>query len=501
MKKAFVIITIILTLMLCIQVAVFAEETETMATQSPLPTQSPLVSSSPSPSPTQMHGEILTIDNANIYSGMDKPYNSGYLPTSANGVAHLILPLKPTTALKDNTVNVMLNLGDATSSPFVFGNYDKSVTLQNHAVTNGTSDSYLIDVTLPLSDRRKMGRYPVVFSVSGQTQSGQSFSQSFTLYVTITDGIDPDATLSPTPTEPTPTPEPTEAPLPQAKVLITNYSITPNPVMAGEEFTLTVTFQNTNENQSLNNVKVTAKGETTDIIPVEDSSFYFKKVAKKDSFDVTLKMKVRQDAKPVPQKLLFKVEYENSKAVAFSADEEIVVQLKQPIRIEYDPPKIPKEVNAGDTISVSMNVLNMGKSTLYNVRVELAADGIIPDSSAFIGNMESGTSKKGDIYAFIGTKDMTSEDKNAEKYGQTSGNITISYEDEYGESYTEEVPFNTMINPPVIEVQEEEEEEKPQTQSQWWISVIIAGGIIVAIVLIMRHIKKKKLKEYEDEAN
>ncbi|MEG1393942.1 MAG: hypothetical protein RSA86_06475 [Christensenellaceae bacterium] len=451
------------------------------------------------PTPPSVQQNALAIDNLNTYSGMDKPYNNGYIPLVQNGAARLVLPLTSSQPLNGNTVKVTVNLGEPSTSPFVFGNYDTSVTLQSNTVSGGgTVDSYLIDLNLPLTQRRKMGRYPVVLNVSAQAQDTTSVTQSFTLFVTITDGIDPDATPSPTPAQPTPTPVPSEAPIPQAKVIISNYSITPSPAMAGEEFVLSVTFQNTSESQSLSNVKITAKGETTDVIPSGDSSFYFKKIGKNESFDVDVKMMVRQDVKPVPQKVLFKIEYENAKATAFSADEEIVVQLKQPIRIAYDPPKIPKEVNAGDTISVSVNVLNMGKGILYNVRMMLEAQGIIPDSSAFIGNMESGTSKKGDIYAFIGTMNMT-EGNSDEKYGQTSGNITISYEDEYGQEYKEEIPFSTTINPPVIAPAQEVEEEKPQTQSQWWISVIIAGGIIAAIVLVLKYLKKKKQREYENE--
>ncbi len=129
-----------------------------------------------------------------------------------------------------------------------------------------------------------------------------------------------------------------------------------------------------------------------------------------------------------------------------------------------------------------MNLMNMGKSTLYNVRCTLNAPGLIPQGSAYIGNMDPGTSKSGDLYVFIGTKDMTpttdaatptaeaatateevptatgeaatatgestantSAPDNSNQYGPTQGKITISYEDEYGKQYSQDIDIATTI--------------------------------------------------------
>lgn len=344
--------------------------------------------------------------------------------------------------------------------------------------------------------------------------------------------------------------------------------------MAGGTFALNVTLKNTSEGQSVQNIKVTTKGDTTDLIPMEDTgSTYIEKIGSGKTKEFLVKMQVRPDAKPGPQKVLLAIEYENSKATAFTASEEIIVQVKQPIRLEYDEPTIPESVNAGDTISISMNLMNMGKSTLYNVRCALEAPGLIPEGSVFLGNMESGTSKTGDIYIFVGTIEMTGtdtgEDTSGEssdtsgasgavpaavepaavapglsvksrskaaisteaeskemviaeeaadgmpipedaagpadagmdaQYGPTQGKIIISYEDEYGQEYSQEVDFTTVINPPVIQPVNTDEEvtEEPDTVSQWWISVIIAGGIAAGLIAFLK-IRKKRRMLLEDE--
>ncbi len=472
---------------------------------------------SESPSSTPQSASLLSIDNARVYAGMDKPYSQGYIPSVQGGTASVVLPLVASGDIRDSQINITVDLGDASSSPFVFGNYDQTIDLQNNPVNNGagTQSSYLVSLSLPMISGRTNGRYPVAVTAQYAKADGAQLSQSFTVYVTISDGIDPNATPAPSPT---PTPTPTEAPLPQPKIIVNNHTITPADVMAGGTFDLNITLLNTSEGQSVQNIKITAKGETADLIPVEDTgSAYIKKISGGKTADFQLKMQVRQDAKPGPQKVLLTIEYENSKATAFTANEEIIVQVKQPIRLEYDKPTIPESVNAGDTVSFSLNLMNMGKSTLYNVRYALEAPGMIPEGSAFIGNMESGTSKTGDIYVFVGTLDMTGSsgsDNNSSsapgdaagdtnqsgQYGPTQGKITITYEDEYGQEYNEQIDFATTINPPVIQPVSagEEETEEPETVSQWWVSVIIAGGIAAGLIVFLKIRKKRRLLA-EDE--
>jgi hypothetical protein len=174
-----------------------------------------------------------------------------------------------------------------------------------------------------------------------------------------------------------------------------------------------------------------------------------------------------------------------------------------------DEVSIPSEVNAGDSLPISMNIYNMGKSTIYNVLCTLDMKGVIPDGSAYLGNMESGASGTAEIYAFFGTLDMTADssavsNNTNEKYGRSDGTMTVTYEDEYGESYEEIIELNTNIERPVFDDiynQEEEEEEVPEKASQWWVSVFLALGIIMILVGVISYRRKvSRLKRvYGDE--
>ncbi len=453
--------------------------------------------------------EQLAIDNVNIYSSMSKSYSSGYIPTVSNAKATIVLPLvyQGTEGVVGNKITVTPDLGSPSNSPFVFSNYQMDILETSNSVNGGaaTVPSYLVSLTIPLASDRINGSYPVTFNTRFNATTTGEVQQSFVVYVTIKDGIDPKAT--PEPTDPPKEP----APRPQPKIIVSKYQLKSDVVMAGEPFDIRVTLLNTEDYWHTKNIKVTYKGETSDLLVNSGSNtFYIDEIEDEQTYDITLKMKARLEAEPRPQKVLITIEYEDSKRTSYSVSEEIIVEVRQPLRLEMDEVNIPKTVNAGDSLPISMNIYNMGKSTIYNVLCSIDMQGVIPDGSAYLGNMESGASGTAEIYAFFGTLDMTADstssgnNNNNEKYGMSNGTMKVTYEDEYGEKYEELIELNTTIERPVFDDiynQEKEVEEIPEKASQWWISVFLAVGIIMILGGVISYKRKvnRLRRVYGDE--
>ncbi|HZJ58080.1 MAG TPA: hypothetical protein VFD89_07590, partial [Clostridia bacterium] len=460
-------------------------------------------------------GDQLVIDNKNIYEGMNKSYSKGYKPTVKKGKATIILPLiyEGTNKIVGDRITVTPDLGNPADSPFSYSNYQMDVLLSNNAVNDGksTASSFLVRLEIPLAANRINGTYPVVINTGydlklgeqdkqktadgsdkseGQDQpqvTDDKVEQSFTVYVTITDGKDPNAQ------EPIPEPEPEPEPRPEPKIIIDQYELDPE-IVAGKSFDVLVRLKNTEKKWSAHNIKVTYKGETEDVLPGgKTNTFFIDEIPKGKTHELTLEMKTRQDADPRPQKILLTIEYEDSARSSYSVNEEILLEIRQPLRLEMDEISIPSAVNAGDSLPITTNIFNMGRSTLYNVRCTLEMPGVIPDGSAYLGNMEPGTSGSAEIYAFFGTLDMggenksednsqseddqddedsnknTSRDDGVGKYGRSEGMMTITYEDEYGDVHTKIAELSTNIERPVFDSsrdQGEEPEEKPDRASQ-----------------------------------
>ncbi len=435
----------------------------------------------------------LTIDNAHVYSGMDKAYQDGYTPTVENGVAKIVLPLLANGELSGSKITVTPGLGDTSSSPFVFKNYEKTVPLQDNPVGDGTTtvSSYLVVLELALSANRVNGVYPVMVGIQAQSGTGSAISASFTCYVTICDGKDPNADSSA---------ESSPAAQSQPKVIVSGYNVSASPVEAGSEFSVAVTLRNTSEKRSVKNMTVTVTCESMNFVLLNESNvFYIKSLGKGETEEIELRY--RTDLETPPQRYVISIamEYDNSDAQTLASSGTVLVEVAQPLRVELQTPKVAEQVNAGDTMSLSFQVMNLGRCAIYNVRVELEAPGMIPTSTAFIGNMEAGTSATSEMDVFIGTRNMTGSGDGEEKYGPSSGNFILTYEDEKGAEYTQEAEFYTTIEEPVIAASSNTEPEETEKASQWWISVLI-GGLAVASLTVFVVIRgKRKGKEHEDD--
>ena len=128
------------------------------------------------------------IDDTHIYEGMEKAYKDGYEPTVSDDKVQMVLPLVTEDMEAVSSITVTPELGDTSSAPFVYKNYQKTFKATEETV-NGTKDKkkvFLVSYTFPLKSDRKNGTYPVVFDVSAKAD-GQEIQQSFTLYVTIAD--------------------------------------------------------------------------------------------------------------------------------------------------------------------------------------------------------------------------------------------------------------------------------------------------------------------------
>lgn len=381
--------------------------------------------------PPQQGAGVLYIDGEYKYAGMETSYSMGYAPSVEGDAASVVLPLitgTNTSGIKEDTVYLSVYLGKVKESPFLFKNYDKNVkwSAQNVTDASGTAqtrNAFLANFNLQLepASNRTIGKYPVVFSVRYSLLDGTKVTQNFMVYITIDEGNDP-ASPTPAPTDDNGSGEQqpggdSGAPEPggggaggggggastsQPKVFISNYTVFPETVYAGELFTVNVRLRNASKKSSVKNIAVTYKNESGDMIPGEGTNTaYLEKINKDSVGEFSFSMEARADAKPGPQKITVSIGYEDAQGAQLTATDEVTVQVRQKIRLEYDKPQVASQYFMGDSFNLNLNLYNKGKNTLYNVTAVLDVPGLLPDSSAFLGNMESGTAKTADFYGSV----------------------------------------------------------------------------------------------------
>ena len=459
-------------LLLALPIAAFAEgETP------PAETQAPVTTPEPTPEPTPVADKLI-IDSWNLYDGMDRTYQQGYVPRIVNGCCYIIFPLIGETY--DGKVTVTADLGATADSPFVFGNYSQ---------TAAGWGRYVFMFEIPLVKGRINGSYPVTLKADYLDVLGQQKQQSFTLYVTISDGKNP--------------PDPNDVPkqeVEKPELFISACEITPDTVGGDGEFSVNVKIDNIGSIRA-RSVRLTYGSEAEGILPYDtNNAILLENIASEESAEAAFKMRTTKDVIAGSRAFFITLDYVDLYGGVYTNTRTFLVNVTQPAEMTYDAISLPKSVTAGETFTLPANVFNIGKSPLRNVTVNLTGAGLFPTSSVFLGDIQPGQAGYGEMKVFVGMLSMT--EGYTESYGKTSAVYTVTYMDDAGEVHTAEQQLSTEIKQPVIagektDAEKKAEEEQKRAMSQWWISALAAFAviaIIVAVIVVSKFARMMKVR-------
>lgn len=427
----------------------------------------------------------FAIDSKNVYPGMGKSYAKGYVPKVERDEAVLVLPLLTERKLSRNRMTVALAFGEAENLPLVRKNYEKEVRAGRHKV-NGTSKEkkcYLAVFHLKLKKDRYNGSYPVTLSVRAQDEAGNSIQQDFTVYVTITDGKEAAAEGAQGDGQ-------EEVPQFAPKVMIDSYKFSKKTILCGEKVTAKMTLHNTSSTEPIKNMLVSvAPGENVELLG-KSASRYVEQLGTGETVTLSFDFRVSAAAPRGQYNMDVTMDYADKKANPYTVQGVMKVLAEQPVQIEIAPVSVPDKIQVGETVELQAQAMNLGKGKIYNVRAVLEADGLTPSGTAFIGDMEPGTS-------MAGSMELTADGLSGDSlYGTAQGKITFLYEDEAGNEMTQEQLFETSILSPLSG---ENSGESVDDTKQWWVVMAVIAVLLVqaAVIFIMRRAKNAPAKEGE----
>lgn len=430
----------------------------------------------------------LRIDTENVYQGMDIAYEDGYMPRTENGCMYLVLPLLSNGSIYENKIKVSLGLGGGASSPFVIANYEKTFYLETVVPKNSMEEVelFLVKFELTLSDDRVNGVYPVTVSISGYDEAGMSIDCTHTIYVTVFDGKSNKVS---TPAPSVPTAEPV--------VYISSSTVQPEKVMAGQEFSLTVTLKNSLNTKTVKNMMVKVDTGNLQINLLEDTNiFQIDQIPAGEEAALTLRFGSDASIPAGKYNLNFTFSYDSSTTLKLSSAGSTIVEIQQPANMELVMPRFPQSVTVGETIPVSLQVMNMGRDRMHNVRCVLSGFGFAPSNTGYIGTMDAGSSSMTKVELYIIALNASKGNENGSQYGSTTGTVTLIYEDRSGEEFSQKTQFETTVNRPIVELPQTQDREdvKQQASRAWWVAILVLGGVALGtliIALAVRHNDRK----------
>ena len=297
----------------------------------------------------------------------------------------------------------------------------------------------------------------------------------------------------------------TVLPNPQAKLIVDSLSTNPSAPKAGDTFDINLVLKNTNEKQYIQNVKVSYTVDNDVLLPANgSSSFYIPKIEAGATYELVVPVSARPDMPDSPVKMNLTMEYEDKKVSSVSANQVVILNVKQVQKIKLDQLVLPQgEVLVGESASFTMNIINSGRTTLYNVSAAmLDNDMFTTGGSSYIGNLEAGASKQMELDIY----------PNAE--GAIDGTVRVTYEDANGNQQYEDVPYSIYaspvddgsddINNPIIEPTPEPTYEISNILENlpWWVYGA-AGLFVICIVMLLavaaHRRKAASMMDYDDD--
>lgn len=183
------------------------------------------------------------------------------------------------------------------------------------------------------------------------------------------------------------------------RLILLGFETKPEKVQAGTEFTLKLNFQNTSKDTLLQNIKLTLSSEESSFLPKSGSSTLFVEqveIEEKVSTEIKLLPLATLAQKPYP--INISIEFEDKNHNELKSNETISVPVYQIARTEINGLTLSNENTVGSESNIRFNILNKGKSILYNATIKFPEDGPFGAYEEFVGNIDAGKQNEMDIY-------------------------------------------------------------------------------------------------------
>ncbi|MDO4772269.1 MAG: hypothetical protein Q4A72_01660 [Bacillota bacterium] len=293
------------------------------------------------------------------------------------------------------------------------------------------------------------------------------------------------------------------------KIIIADYAISGEKVVAGKEFILTVMVRNTSQSIGIKNIKITHNSQDGVFIPIDAAnSFFIDYIHPGGVVERKIKLTSKPDAAAKMYKIDFKGEYEDEsgksydeKGNPFVSEESINLNLTQEIRLEIPELSIQESAMVGEGIPIDVEFYNMGKAPLYNMLVKLEGDFDTDVRNYFVGKFDTSRSD-----TFSAKITPTAE-------GDLKGKLIFEYEDETGVKDRKEKEFTIFVSGVMEEDLSKrddmmmgedgeiklDENGNPIEDSgmSFLTMIIIAAVVIVAVIVFVVVNKKRKKKKLE----
>ncbi|MBO5551196.1 MAG: hypothetical protein J5966_04485 [Lachnospiraceae bacterium] len=289
------------------------------------------------------------------------------------------------------------------------------------------------------------------------------------------------------------------------RLIVTGFTTTPEDVYSGEQFTLNLSIENTSSETTVKNLQIdltaTVEGSQTQasyaaFLPTSGSnSFYVNSISPGGHTDLTMDFEAKAGLEQKPYVMTIDMKYEDERANAYEGRGSVSIPVKQISKFDTSTPTVePSVIDIGEQSDLMFSIYNTGKTTLYNVQVNIK-DPTVQQALAYVGNLAPGATGNVDVM-------LTGAEYSAGDNALIP--IEISYEDETGVVSTKTQNIGLTVQQNMAENFEMAEDipiEEPGLPLWQKILIGVGSGLVLlgVIIAIIKAVSRKKRQREEDD--
>lgn len=280
------------------------------------------------------------------------------------------------------------------------------------------------------------------------------------------------------------------------RVILAGFNM-PATVNMGEPFNFSFTLKNTSADRTVKNLQVSLGSSEGTVLPASGSnSFYVTELKPGETKTLSLQLTTKYDTEKTSYPLAIEMNYEDAKANPYTSTENLTIPVFLATKLTFQNENFPEYANVGEGQYLSLEFINQGKGTIYNLTASVEGN-VQTDigSGTYIGNVQSGSTDSIEIMI------------TPQEAGYTTCTLVFTYEDAAGNPLRTEKPFTMQVeeaapfDPGMEDPGFDPGMEEPTGGMPGWLlpvlGVIAVIAAATAIVIIRKKRKAKKLAAEE----
>ena len=345
--------------------------------------------------------EDFAIAEQTVFYDMSRSWLQGYTPSTDWDTLTLVVPVQSQTAV--GKIQGELIMADEATSPLK----PQKMTARTQSMGDGL---WAVRFSLILHSDRQNGDYPCVIRVTGSDGEGNPLTTDIPYILPIRDGRPNGET---------------------ARLALTDIQ---SDLKIGEGGELTGLLINPCKSMVCDNITLRISDESGEILPAGSDTLPVPPLAPGESAEVSFPVTVLNSAAAAPHSVLFELRW-TALGEEVIQSEHITVPVAQEIRLEQGGLRMADSVVAGDSVTATLPLMNMGRAEVVNAMVTVSLPGITDRQSVLVGTIPPGETKNAQV-TVTAPKDTL---------GEHTGTITVEAADTDGNPASFDLPINLTV--------------------------------------------------------